>query len=149
MVKASRGTRSGRYAFAAHTHTRLHRTLSFCALFSPSHFATSPANTQVWEKQNTWGGSNPFSSRGSLGGSWDLRSAGASFRSPASLARIRSQAERVFNDSYSNSLFTSPALQRFKAQTDSMLADVQSFVNRSSLVSVVTDVRSSLMSWFY
>ena len=43
----------------------------------------------------------------------------------------------------------SPALQRFKAQTDSMLADVQSFVNRSSLVSVVTDVRSSLMSWFY
>ena len=131
-----------------HTHTLAPHTV-ILRPFSPSHFATSPANTQVWEKQNTWGGSNPFSSRGSLGGSWDLRSAGASFRSPASLARIRSQAERVFNDSYSNSLFTSPALQRFKAQTDSMLADVQSFVNRSSLVSVVTDVRSSLMSWFY
>ena len=102
----------------------------------------------MWEKQNQSAFGNPFSSRGSLGGSWDLRSAGASFRSPASLARIRSQAERVFNDSYSASLFTSPAMQRFKAQTDSMLADVQSFVNRSSLATVVSDVRTSFWSWF-
>ena len=87
-----------------------------------------------------------FGSRSSFGGSWDLRA--SNFRSPASLMRIRSQAEKVFNDSMSSSLFTSPSMQHFKAQTDSIYADVTSTMTKLGVFSAVDSVRSTIFSWF-
>ena len=100
------------------------------------------AERKVWNSQSksTFA---PFGSRSSFGGSWDLRSSG--FRSPASLMRIRSQAEKVFNDSISSSLFTSPSMQRYKRQADTMFADV---TNTLSNLAVVSEVRSFFSSWF-
>ena len=101
------------------------------------------AERKVWEKHTK---ANPFggAGRSSFGG-WDLR-ASASFTSPASLLRIRSQAEKIFEDNVSSSIFSSPSMQRLKAQTDSMFAGLtDSF---SSVTSVITDVRSTLFSWF-
>ena len=91
---------------------------------------------QVWERQSrsSFGG-NPFASKSPF--SWDLRA--STFKSPASLMRIRAQAEKVFDDAVSNSIFTSPSMQRFKQQTDSMIANVQS---------TFTDITSTLFSWF-
>ena len=122
---------------STHTHTRLHRTLSSAPFLTVSLCHLSCKHTGLGEAEHM-GRKQPLLvtriARRELGLT-ERRRVLPLAREPA---RIRSQAERVFNDSYSNSLFTSPALQRFKAQTDSMLADVQSFVNRSSLVSVVT-----------
>ena len=101
------------------------------------------AERKVWEKHtkaNPWGGAG----RSSFGG-WDLRGS-ATFTSPASLLRIRSQAEAIFNDNISSSLFSSPSMQRFKAQTDSMFAGLNSTF--SGVTSIVSDVRSTLFSWF-
>ena len=87
-----------------------------------------------------------FGSRSSFGGSWDLRA--SNFRSPASLLRIRSQAEKVFNDSMSSSLFTSPSMQRFKAQTDSLYNGVTSTMSSLGVFTAVDSVRSTIFSWF-
>jgi len=102
------------------------------------------AERKVWENKNK-AQYGAFGSRSS-GGPWDLR-AGA-FRSPASLARIRSQAERVFSDSLSSSLFASPSMQRFKRHTDSMFADISTSFQKSAVGAAVADLRTSLFSWF-
>ena len=102
------------------------------------------AERKVWEKHtkaNPWGGNS--SSRSSFG--WDLRGS-ATFTSPASLLRIRSQAEKIFDDNISSSIFSSPSMQRLKAQTDSMFAGLTDSI--STVTSVFTDVRSTLFSWF-
>ena len=87
-----------------------------------------------------------FGSRSSFS-PWDLRGGGG-FKSPASLARIRSQAEKVFNDNISSSLFTSPSMQRFKRQTDSLYESATSVFTSITNLTVVEDLRSSLFSWF-
>merc|ERR1711871_1694773 len=62
---------------------------------------------QLWEKAGKSSFGNPFSSSArSSFGAWDLRA--SSFSSPNSLARIRSQAEKIFNNSVGDSIFTSP-----------------------------------------
>lgn len=73
---------------------------------------------------------------------------GSGFKSPASLARIRSQAEKVFSENISSSLFTSPSMQRFKRQTDSMYELGASVFTGLSNLTVVNDVKASLFSWF-
>uniref|UniRef100_A0A7S0NNY0 Uncharacterized protein n=1 Tax=Calcidiscus leptoporus TaxID=127549 RepID=A0A7S0NNY0_9EUKA len=80
---------------------------------------------KVWERQNksVWGRGGRAAK--SLGSPWDLR-ATSTFRSPASLQRIRAQAEKVFDDAIGNSLFTSPTMQRFKQQTEDLFSGVTS-----------------------
>ena len=73
-----------------------------------------------------------------------VRCAASMVRAPAP----RFFVAQVFNDSISSSLFTSPSMQRFKRQTDSMFADLSSSFQRFSSLSVVQDVRSSLFAWF-
>jgi len=86
-----------------------------------------------WDaERGLWKETKPQSAFGSLGsgGAWDLRAAGSAFRSPASLLRIRSQAEKIFNDNISDSIFTSPSMQRFKKQTDDMFATLTGTARR-------------------
>ena len=58
--------------------------------------------------------------------------------------RIRSQAEDIFKSSVSDSLFTSPSMQRLKKQTDDMFASLSAYVP----ISIVTDTKSFFSSWF-
>jgi len=99
-----------------------------------------------WDaERGLWKETKPRSAFGSgFGNSWDLRGAGAAMRSPASLLRIRSQAEKIFNDNVSNSLFTSPTMQRFKQQTDDMFASLSAYVPTS----VFRETKSFFSSWF-
>ena len=64
---------------------------------------------------------------------------------PSSLPlRKRSQAEDIFKSSVSDSLFTSPSMQRLKKQTDDMFASLSAYVP----ISIVTDTKSFFSSWF-
>ena len=93
---------------------------------------------EAHEGQSVGGNS---SSRSSFG--WDAGS--ATFTSPASLLRIRSQAEKIFDDNIS--LVHLPRrMHRTKAQTDSMVRGERDSI--STVTSVFTDVRSTLFSWF-
>ena len=58
--------------------------------------------------------------------------------------RTRSQAEDIFKSSVSDSLFTSPSMQRLKKQTDDMFASLSAYVP----ISIVTDTKSFFSSWF-
>merc|ERR1712046_278755 len=80
-----------------------------------------------WDaERGLWKEQKPKSAFSSLTSSWDLR--GSAFRSPASLLRIRSQAEKVFDEAVSSSLFTSPSMLRLKKQTDDVFATLSSYV---------------------
>ena len=71
---------------------------------------------KMWNQASTSNpfSSNPFGRRGGGGGSpWDLRS---NLGTPTSIKDFRRQAEKVFNDNVSASLFASPSMQRFKRQ---------------------------------
>lgn len=98
-----------------------------------------------WDaERGLWKETKPRGAFGSLSsGGWDLRGS-ATFKSPASLLRIRSQAEKIFNDNVSESLFTSPTMQRFKKQTDDMFASLTAYVP----VSIISDTRNFFSSWF-
>ena len=70
---------------------------------------------------------------------------GSAFKSPAALVRIRAQAEKVFDDAISSSIFTSPSMQRIKRQTDTMFAEVSKTFTG---LAVVKDVKTFFTSWF-
>ena len=99
--------------------------------------------------------SNPFARRSGGGGGspWDLR---ANMSTPASLRAFRAQAEKVFNDNVSASLFASPSMQRFKRQTDDFLSGVttslsdtfSSLASMTGVSSVTSGVNSYFKSWF-
>ena len=65
-------------------------------------------------------------------------------KTPASLRAFRQQAEKVFNDNISSSLFQSPSMARLKRQTDDLFASVSSTI--SSVVP--TSVTSFFSSWW-
>ena len=68
---------------------------------------------------------------------------------PASLRAFRAQAERVFNDNVSSSLFASPTMQRFKRQTDDLLGGLTNTISSiSSYLPDATGVSSYFKSWF-
>jgi len=98
------------------------------------------AERKAWERQNQ----RAYGGRAGGGSPWDLRS--ATFRSPASLLRMRSQAAKVFDDAISDSIFKSPSIQRIRARTDEMFADLTASV--SSVTTVFTDTASYFRSWF-
>jgi len=101
-----------------------------------------------WDaERGLWKESKPRSAFSGMSSSWDLRSAGSAFKSPTSLLRLRSQAEKVFDDAVGSSLFTSPSMQRFKKQTDDMFATLSSFVPVST-TNVLQSTRSFFSSWF-
>ena len=97
--------------------------------------------------------SNPFARRGGGGSPWDLRS---NLGTPSSLRDFRRQAEKVFNDNVSASLFASPSMQRFKRQTDDFLSGVttslsdtfSSLASMTGVSSVTSGVNSYFKSWF-
>lgn len=95
--------------------------------------------------------SNPFARRSGGGGGspWDLR---ANMSTPASLRAFRAQAEKVFNDNVSASLFASPSMQRFKRQTDDFLSGISSSLSSSisslSSMAGVSDVTTGVSSYF-
>ena len=91
------------------------------------------ANLSWDAERGLWKPEQKRSAFGSVTSGWDLR--GSAFQSPASLLRIRSQAE---------DLFTSPSMQRLKKQTDDMFASISAYVP----ISIVTDTKSFFSSWF-
>lgn len=105
---------------------------------------TWDAERKVWERQNQRSFGSAFGGRGGGGSPWDMRN--ASFRSPQSLLRIRSQANKVFNDAISDSIFKSPSMQRFKARTDEIIADFSASV--SSVTSVFSGTATYFRRWF-
>ena len=105
------------------------------------------AERRVWERQNQSRFGAFGSGRNSSSSPWDLRA--AAFRSPASLSRFRQQAERVFEDTISSSVFVSPAMQRFRRQTDEMFQSIAANPIVSALNTGFTDIRSTLTSWFW
>ena len=100
------------------------------------------ANLSWDAERGLWKPEQKRSAFGSVTSGWDLR--GSAFQSPASLLRIRSQAEDIFKSSVSDSLFTSPSMQRLKKQTDDMFASISAYVP----ISIVTDTKSFFSSWF-
>ena len=113
---------------------------------------------KMWNQASTSNpfASNPFARRGGGGGGgspWDLRS---NLGTPTSIKDFRRQAEKVFNDNVSASLFASPSMQRFKRQTDDFLSGVttslsgtfSSLATITGVSSVTTGVNSYFKSWF-
>tara|TARA_B100000795_G_scaffold260427_1_gene236314 strand:- start:4932 stop:5945 length:1014 start_codon:yes stop_codon:yes gene_type:complete len=112
---------------------------------------------KMWNQASTSNpfASNPFGRRGGGGGGspWDLRS---NLGTPTSIKDFRRQAEKVFNDNVSASLFASPSMQRFKRQTDDFLSGVttslsgtfSSLATITGVSSVTTGVNSYFKSWF-
>ena len=81
---------------------------------------------KMWERKNA----SVFGSGGRWGGRsggspWDLRS--TVLRSPASLASLRSQADRIFEGAVPRSLFAAPSMQRLQRRTDELVANVRSY----------------------
>jgi len=117
---------------------------------------------KMWNQASTSNpfASNPFGRRGGGGGGgggggspWDLRS---NLGTPTSLKDFRRQAEKVFNDNVSASLFASPSMQRFKRQSDDFFSGVttslsdtfSSLATITGVSSVTTGVNSYFKSWF-
>ena len=84
---------------------------------------------KMWERKNgggLFGSGGRWGGRGGGGGSpWDLRS--TVLRSPASLASLRSQADRIFEGAVPTSLFAAPSMQRLQRRTDELVANVRSY----------------------
>jgi hypothetical protein len=98
-----------------------------------------------WDaERGLWKESKPRSAFASMTSGWDQRK--SAFSTPSSLFRIRSQAEKVFDDAIGTSLFTSPSMVRFKKQTDDMFASLSSTF--TSVTSVFTAPSSFFSSWF-
>ena len=109
---------------------------------------------KMWNQSSSggWGGAFGGARRGGAFGSasksspWDLRS---QMGTPASIKAFRAQAERVFNDNVSSSLFASPTMQRFKRQTDDLLGGLSNtMASITSYLPPVTGVSSYFKSWF-
>jgi len=94
-----------------------------------------------WEKKNKGIFGRPGRIGGSTGSPWDLRAAPV-FRSPASLQRLRKQAEKVFDDAIGSSLFSSPTMRHFQKQTNELIGTVQNTLNS------VSSIFKGWSSWF-
>lgn len=124
--------------------TRAVREAACRAALTAASLPSRPQGLSWDAERGLWKETKPRGAFGSLSsGGWDLRGS-ATFKSPASLLRIRSQAEKIFNDNVSESLFTSPTMQRFKKQTDDMFASLTAYVP----VSIISDTRNFFSSWF-
>ena len=78
---------------------------------------------KVWEEQSRSSYGRVLRGVQDAASPYDLRQL-STFKSPASLQRFRKHAEKVFDDAVSNSIFTSPAVVRFKKQTDELFEGV-------------------------